>query len=766
MPTAALRSLLRSATCSDAGTDADLLARFAADRDERTFAELVHRHGALVHGTARRIAGDPDAAHDAFQATFLLLARKASAGGWGPTVGPWLYRVACRVAARARSRMARRPGHAPVADVPGHAPDPGAGLAWADVRGALDRGLASLPARLRDPLVLCYLEGLTRDEAADALGCSPVVLKGRIARGRDRLRRALAGRGITLTAALSGVLVAGNGVSASAAAELAQTAVAYQATRIAPPTVRALLGASFTGWKLFARVTGLLLACATVGLAATGLVPELPQAPLPHPAAPRLLEPAIQLGSGALRHPGALSHLRFSADGRELISYGNGTARRWDARNGKLLGQLGPDSTIITDWTHPTANGAAVIAVRRELSPDRLSVVRVETATGRHEPLFDLPKRIGAPPRNPIQVVTAADDLLARNDDGTVVLWDLRTRKQRLTIDPPGKGHILLFTPDGKQVITAGGDGRTVRFWDVQTGKEVRSLTRAGGQFPQSTLHLVSISADGRWVAALDNCSLFGYGTEVTVWDTKQPDKPQVLVLQEGGGHGSALEFGPGGILYSIDPLFNSPRPMVTKWDLSNGNKLTSWLGPYWGAHRLDTSNASPIAVNSDGSVLAIGTFGGVVRLYDTKTGRELAPTDNHGAEVLSVSFDRTGREVRTVAADGSMTAWNAGTGAARARGTPLDGERLEVPARTAMSMETPLHWILSPDGQWALTQERHAKAHQDSAAFEWTFVLRDAASGKRRVTGTVPGQITELIPVPGRDLLIYRCNAGPAHFI
>ncbi|MBN9517686.1 sigma-70 family RNA polymerase sigma factor, partial [bacterium] len=165
-PTRLRSALLAAPHRPDA--DAALLAAFAARRDEAAFAELVRRHARLVRGAARRVLGDPAAADDVAQAAFLALARKAAARGWGPTVGPWLYRVAVRLAVRARTRGARRPGPLP-ADVPAPPADPAAGLSWAEARAALDAGLARLPERLRAPLVLCYLQQLTRDEAAVAL---------------------------------------------------------------------------------------------------------------------------------------------------------------------------------------------------------------------------------------------------------------------------------------------------------------------------------------------------------------------------------------------------------------------------------------------------------------------------------------------------------------------------------------------------------------------------------------------------------------------
>ena len=212
MPTPALRSALHAALSPlgprrPSATDADLLASFASAGDESAFAELVRRHGGLVLGASLRAVGDHGTAEDVFQAAFLLLARKASSVSWGPTVGPWLYQAVRRIAFKARAVAARRPRAPLPRDAAAPPEDPAAGLVRAESLAALDEALAALPARLRDPLVLCYLEGLTRDEAAAALRCSPATIKGRVARGRERLRRLLERRGVSLSVALSGLLV-------------------------------------------------------------------------------------------------------------------------------------------------------------------------------------------------------------------------------------------------------------------------------------------------------------------------------------------------------------------------------------------------------------------------------------------------------------------------------------------------------------------------------------------------------------------------------
>ncbi len=172
---------------------AELLDRFAASRDEAAFAAIVSQHGPMVLATCRRLLGNRADADDAFQATFLVLARRVGAIQHPERLAPWLHSIAHRVSVRARSGAARRrqvegEGHdeAAVADPPDDA---------FELRAVLDEELARLPEKYRVPLVLCYLEGMTHDEAAGQLAWPVGTVRSRLAGGRDRLRSRLARRG-------------------------------------------------------------------------------------------------------------------------------------------------------------------------------------------------------------------------------------------------------------------------------------------------------------------------------------------------------------------------------------------------------------------------------------------------------------------------------------------------------------------------------------------------------------------------------------------
>jgi RNA polymerase sigma factor (sigma-70 family) len=205
-------------------TDAELLTRFAACRDEGAFSALVGRHGPLVLGVCRRALRDSHAAEDAFQATFLLLARKADSLACPERLSNWLHGVACRVAARARAREARR--RVCEGSVPIPAPAlPEEGFDWHDLRVVLDEEVNRLPARQRDAVVLCYFEGRTNAQAALLLGCPRGSVATLLSRARQRLRQRLAGRGLALPAALAGAWLAQQARATALPASLTSTTV-------------------------------------------------------------------------------------------------------------------------------------------------------------------------------------------------------------------------------------------------------------------------------------------------------------------------------------------------------------------------------------------------------------------------------------------------------------------------------------------------------------------------------------------------------------
>ncbi len=359
-----VRRLHRLAGGTEGLSDRQLLQRFAAEHDEAAFAVLVRRHGGLVFGVCKRILHNEADAEDAFQATFLVLARRAAALPWQESVGGWLHEVAHRVALKARTERSRRQAQERrhVATIE---PEVGPDSGCRELCAALDEELRRLPADCRAPLLLCYLEGLTRDEAAGRLGWSTRTLKRRLARGLALLRARLSRRGLSLSSVLLASALSQNGASASVPAALAET-TARAASGIAAGPVTELAEGVLAGmvagkWKVCLSLVVALGVLVGFRLSAFGHRPadeEKPTAaadrkpedagrqpkadrreakadlygdPLPRSAVARM-------GTVRLRHGHTVASVAFAPDRKTLATGGEDNAvRLWDLATGKEL---------------------------------------------------------------------------------------------------------------------------------------------------------------------------------------------------------------------------------------------------------------------------------------------------------------------------------------------------------------------------------------------------------------------------------------------
>jgi RNA polymerase sigma factor (sigma-70 family) len=278
-------------------TEGKLLERFVAEGDEASFAALVTRHGPMVLAVCRRILRDEHAVEDAFQATFLILVRRAGAIKNGELVGHWLHGVAHRVAVRARAQAAYRRVHETngldASELGGQCASDDVGRR--DMRSILDEELARLTNSLRSPLVLCYLEGLTYDEAAAQLRWPVGTVRSRMTRARDLLRRRLGRRGFTTDGAVLSTALAHQPVplaliNSTVRASLAFATKQATAAGVASAAATALArGVLHTMMISKAKVLG---TAALAGVLALGGVRTLARqfgatsAPEPAPAAP------------------------------------------------------------------------------------------------------------------------------------------------------------------------------------------------------------------------------------------------------------------------------------------------------------------------------------------------------------------------------------------------------------------------------------------------------------------------------------------------
>jgi RNA polymerase sigma factor (sigma-70 family) len=258
-------------------SDREILGRFVDGRDEAAFEALLARHGPMVLNVCRQILRDPNDAEDAFQATFLALACKAATLRIGESLGPWLYTVANRVAARARADRRRRGDRERSG---GTIPEPEPARDESSDRDEIPRvvheELGRLPERLRAPIVLCYLEGMTHDRAARQLRCPVGTVRSRLARARALLHGRIARRGLATSTVALGAVLASNARASSIPPPVAKSLVKIAAQLAVGTTL-------IDGCGVPARVTALLegvlnvlrvkkLASSVVGLAVAGVV--------------------------------------------------------------------------------------------------------------------------------------------------------------------------------------------------------------------------------------------------------------------------------------------------------------------------------------------------------------------------------------------------------------------------------------------------------------------------------------------------------------
>jgi RNA polymerase sigma factor (sigma-70 family) len=261
----------------DDATDAQLLDRYLASRDAGSFAAIVQRHGPMVWGVCRRLLRDHQDAEDAFQATFLVLVRKAASVLPRQMVGNWLHGVARQTAIKARALAARRSmRECQVTDMPERETIPPA--SWQDLQSVLDEELLRLPPRYRAVVLLCDLEGKTRKEAARQLGVPIGSIAGWLARARAMLAKRLTRRGVSLSGASIATALVQYEASATLPAWVASSTIdaasRYAAGSLAAGAIRApvaVLTEGVLNSMLLSKLKATLALVLVAGLLGTGI---------------------------------------------------------------------------------------------------------------------------------------------------------------------------------------------------------------------------------------------------------------------------------------------------------------------------------------------------------------------------------------------------------------------------------------------------------------------------------------------------------------
>jgi RNA polymerase sigma factor (sigma-70 family) len=643
--------------------DHDLLRRVAAGRDEAAFAALLQRHGPMVLRVCRAVLRDPHAAEDAFQATFIVLFRKASSVRKLRSVGSWLYKVAYRAAVRAGAAAARRKRYEARGAAPGTA-DPLDDVTWRELQAILYEELQRLAEKYRAPVVLCCLEGKSRDEAAAQLGWSLGTVKGRLERGRELLRARLVRRCVTLTAAVGATLLAEGAANASVPVALAEATMqaalgfpggaagaAFEAQTLARGVIRAMFLNRLKVVAASLLVAGILLAGA--GKAAHQLLaakspderqgqaaePPAKDTDRPAPERPRVdgRDPPLpagaveRLGTLRFRHMHTISSVAFDGDGQTLVSSSwDGTVRLWDAE-----GRERRRFTSLKD-------GFSSVAI----SPDGAVVAAGDM--GRTLYLWDAAtgKELGHVEQleNTVFGLRFSPDgkALAGVSGNSARVWDVSTRQERAkVVGPQDDLRPFTFSRDLKTFAAADAE-HAVRLWDVATGKELRRLSTG-----QADLSSLTFSPDGKALAT-------GGGQKdrsVRVWDLGSGE--EVHRFGPVAGWVASTAFSPDGKALAVGDQSGA----VHVFDLATGKERCRCA--------LESGNwVLALSFSPDGKALAAGgTDEKSIRFFDAATGEELRRSDGHQNQVGAAAVTPDGKALLSAGKDGAVCRWDLATG-------------------------------------------------------------------------------------------------------
>jgi RNA polymerase sigma factor (sigma-70 family) len=673
--------------------DVDLLKRYVEQRDEAAFAALLRRHGPMVLGVCRRVLHNGHDAEDAFQATFLVLVRKAAALRAPGMLGNWLYGVAYRTALEARKLAAKRRAKEALVAPPKETPQD----AWADLRPRLDQEIQRLPAKYRAVLVLCDLEGKTRKEAAGHLGWPEGTVASRLAGARALLAKRLTRYGLAISSGTLPVVLCRNAVACmptSVAAATIQAASFLAAGQAATGLISAEVVALTEGvlknmllTKLKKTTAVLALAIVLVAGVAGGVASVL-TAEQPAPAKPSKEQAARETRSKieskpvVLRDGGTIERFVYSSDGQTMatISYTFPpidpnrmgveappvihTLKLWDAKTGKLKRKLLEVPNVQEIALSANSKSLAVVIgqIKKDVHKDGWTATKreiriIDSHTGKLELKLQNELKL-EPDENVVSIALSPDGkalafgrVLNAGKKASVGIWDVQEKRPRgeakkqegkRDVERTAEGEekqgwavVLKFSPDGKFVAAVCTDAK-VRLFDAKNGALKQTLKGL------RAVDRIAFSPDGKLLASY---GLLGDSPVVNLWEVQTGKLQQTLKGIK--GEVKAIVFSPDGKLLATGgsvPVDNREKLEVILWNVEAGEHKQILPDRNGGA--------SSLAFSPDGKLLGICVRESEtvdkhkveVILWSVQTGNLKQRLPNQGADVNTVAFSPDGK--------------------------------------------------------------------------------------------------------------------------
>jgi RNA polymerase sigma factor (sigma-70 family) len=713
---------------ASASSDELLLANFLDRRSDDAFSALICRHGPMVLNVCRRILHDAHAAEDVFQATFLVLADRAAAIHRPASLAGFLHGVAYRLAVRARRRSMQSLPHS-VCDKAAGPPEV---LAWTEMLGILDHELGRLSDRYRAPLVLCYLEGRTQDEAARQLGWSLNTLRRRLTQGRRLLEARLRGRGVTLSGALAAVLAAG--AVAVPGTLRAATLAAIGARALGGLTAGgSVLSSARKGLSLLlstsGKKVGALIAVAALGAAVCfgyGWIPYSDQAPTASEstltaqatgadqgdpmADPLPAQGAVRLGTARYRHGSRIESMAVSADGR-LAAVASGwrsfsPAQVFDLTDGRCLYSLPQEYQRGIEAVGLSPDGKTLATRNDQFLCFRDAATGKELRKGKYLTDFG-----GGRSVTDWLTFTPDGKQIAVTLMGTAIhLFDVKTGEVRRKFEMGTAALACVFSPDGKLMATGGYEQEKgiyyARLWEVATGKELRRF--AVGHELNRPIGALAFSHDGTKLAG-------GSWRDGQVRLFEVATGKELMVFPKIGEDIQGIAFAPDG------KTLAAAGDSIHLYDSVTGKERL----------RIER-RARGLAFNQDGSVLT-GAVSGAIYRWDAASGRQLTPAAAQDSAVTQILVSADGQSVFTTDQDGDLRIWDAAGG--------------KCPRRIAGGIER--GFVASPDGRFL------AWAVQDDQG-NGRIRLDDQGNGRIRLYEVAAQQFIDRFPViPGTTSVV-----------